>query len=40
MYLGDEVRKEFLFEDKKDLHEKSNSQKFIDIDKKYFVIRN
>jgi hypothetical protein len=39
VYLGQKVRKEFLFEGKKDLHEKSNSLNFIDSENKYFVIR-
>jgi len=39
VYLGQKVRKEFLFEDKKNLHEKSNSLNVIGSDKKYFVVR-
>jgi hypothetical protein len=40
VYLGHNVRKGFLFENKKNLHEKSNSLNFTDSDKKYFVSRN
>jgi hypothetical protein len=40
VYLGQKLRKEFLFEDRKDLHEKGNSLNIIASRKKYFVIRN